>query len=366
MYTIFDEGSLVGSFPTQVISLDDGVLLRRGCTEVKISGEPRDLFFTLQTIFELTEKQDVSLSSLLDHPYPYDTNQVLTLIQDLVTKKFLFLGKGNSKSHSQRENHEDVFFWHFGISGKKVQEKVKNKNFLIFGENLLSRKITSSLSLAGAGNIEHISCPFLNNSQMADLLPENSGGNGHSLKRQTFDEWGKQGPFPPSSLAILTSDLGNWEEFLTINQILVKKRIPFLPVMIKHLTGFIGPLVIPGESACLKCFKLRQKSHFLDPTRESLSDLEVFEGQQVIGFPPSLISFVGELAFFEILKFICREIPQLHVGTLLEFNPFTTTLIHRKVLKVPRCPVCSSLNTGAPMAIGRGPFTSFLKDKISQ
>ena len=57
--------------PVQVISVDAGIILKRGCTEVKISGEGASE--AIQVILEATGKAEVNQDQLLDLFAPINT-----------------------------------------------------------------------------------------------------------------------------------------------------------------------------------------------------------------------------------------------------------------------------------------------------
>ena len=149
----------------------------------------------------------------------------------------------------------------------------------------------------------------------------------------------------PDSLGCLiaSSDFGGWETLYEWNRFCVQYHKHFLPVVLQDLVGYVGPLVIPGETACLECVRMRRNSHAEDHEVRGLIEESAFEGQGAIGFHPSMASILGDIAALELTKFYSEALPRPKVGTLIEVNLLETGLTSRKVLKVPRCPVCSPL-----------------------
>jgi thiazole/oxazole-forming peptide maturase SagC family component len=125
------------------------------------------------------------------------------------------------------------------------------------------------------------------------------------------------------------------------------------------LIGYIGPLVIPSETACLECLKARQNSHLQDHVSRHAVEAVAFESQGYLGFHPSMAHILGDIAAFEVFKFCSGSLPSVNVGTLIEVNLLATRITTRRVLKVPRCPACSPLNTAPSVMAEKTSFTTY-------
>jgi hypothetical protein len=68
-----------------------------------------------------------------------------------------------------------------------------------------------------------------------------------------------------------------------------------------------------------------------------------YEGQGVGGFLPSMASVLGDITAIELTKFYSRALPLWKTGTVMEVNLLAGRIDSRKVLRVPRCRVCSNL-----------------------
>jgi thiazole/oxazole-forming peptide maturase SagC family component len=116
------------------------------------------------------------------------------------------------------------------------------------------------------------------------------------------------------------------------------------------MVGYIGPLVIPGDTACLECLRARQNACLTNATERRVAERGAFDGQRVTAYHPAMVGMVAEAAAFELIRFYAA-LPQWKVGRLIELNLLSTAMAHRKVLKAPRCPVCSSLHAGVPTSL---------------
>ena len=58
-----------------------------------------------------------------------------------------------------------------------------------------------------------------------------------------------------------------------------------------------------------------------------------------------MASILGDVAAVELSKFLGGWMPTRLAGAVAEVNLVATEMKVRKVLRVPRCPTCGSLNT---------------------
>jgi bacteriocin biosynthesis cyclodehydratase domain-containing protein len=108
---------------------------------------------------------------------------------------------------------------------------------------------------------------------------------------------------------------------------------PHLLACVRETVGLVGPLVLPGQTPCLRCMALGRGER--DPHWPLLS-------AQLIGSPTTepcdvtLASLVASLAAMEALAYIDDEEPQT-IGGLLEFDPLRASLRRRTVDAHPTC-----------------------------
>jgi hypothetical protein len=66
---------------------------------------------------------------------------------------------------------------------------------------------------------------------------------------------------------------------------------------------------------------------------------------------------LGDIAAFEVIKVFGDALPNRKVGSLIEVKLLIPELKARKILKIPRCRVCSPLYSRASIACTKDPFT---------
>ena len=221
----------------------------------------------------------------------------------------------------------------------------------ILGVNTISRQLCSTFLVSGFKNFEVVDCPSLRNTRLVSnngRFPLESWGPSHSPKPRDFDEWKTHCKPEDFDCLIATSDFGGQHLFKEWNRFCVQHKRFFFPILLQDQVGFVGPLVIPDQTACYECLLARQHSH--KPALRSTTKVDElsYEGQGIVGFHPAMASALANIATFELTKFFSGVMPGWNVGTVLEMNLLTSRMTPRKVLKVPRCSVCSPLITRTP------------------
>jgi len=339
----------------QVIETDGAVLIKRGRAVVKVGGEGAGEVVRRVLAMAAEGARTEEISELFAAP---DRPAVEQLVRELEMRRILVLDDGSARPSTEAESSLDVFYWHFDQRTKQVAERLNRQYIAIMGVNCISRQLATSLTAAGWENVEVVDYPFLCNLRLFDddgrLAPEQWP---LSLKPPTeYREW--SGRLDPEALDCLvaTSDFGGQHLLRQWNEFCVKRNKHLLPVVLQDLVGFVGPLVVPGETACLECLRGRQNSHSEDPESHRAVEALAFEGQAVTGFHPAMASILGDIAAVELTKFYGGLTPPRMAGRLIEVNLLATQMEERKVFKLPRCPICGPRNRRSPVALNKNVF----------
>jgi thiazole/oxazole-forming peptide maturase SagC family component len=325
-----------------VIDTEDGAILKRGCTELKIGGA--GAAGTVRKVLAATSAGGATSAEICGLFVPSAAPLVRQLIEQLLARHFLVPVDEAESAADEAESPLDIFYWHFGDKARQVAERLHKQSLVVLGVNCVSRQLAASLSASGVENVRVWDHPRLRNRRFFDEAGKLKDGQWPASLPSPC-EWTNE--IDPESLGCLiaSSDFGGWETLHEWNRFCVQYHKHFLPVVLQDLVGYVGPLVIPGETACLECVRMRRNSHAEDHEARGLIEESAFEGQGAIGFHPSMASILGDIAAVELTKFYSGVLPSPKVGTLIEVNLLATGLTSRKVLKAPRCPVCSPLLT---------------------
>lgn len=129
-----------------------------------------------------------------------------------------------------------------------------------------------------------------------------------------------------------------------INRASLAQGIPALYAELRGHTALIGPGVLPGQSACYMCYRMRsiacEEEFNAAMSYEEFLDRQKRPALHERGVLPMLPTYVGSLLALEILKqLLSLSLPAL-TSNLLEFNALTLQTTTHPVLQKPDCPVC--------------------------
>lgn len=268
-----------------------------------------------------------------------DREAIEQLIDELVRRSILTPATEEAPA-STIESNLEVFYWHFGQSARTTIDKMSAKPIVLMGVNTISRHIVQSLRSIGVENVQVVDFPILRNLRL-------HGDDGQLLENEwpiagpvSYEAWSRTLETQDLACIVATSDFGGPFLMREWNSFCVQQGIHFLPVVLNRFTGTIGPLVIPGETACYECLRLRENANMDAPEMERVAEFSAQERQSVTGFHPAMTGILGELASMELCKIYGGGIPW-RSNYLIEVNLLGPAILTRRVLKLPLCPVCS-------------------------
>ena len=132
----------------------------------------------------------------------------------------------------------------------------------------------------------------------------------------------------------------------------MRRDVWFFPVLLQDLIGYVGPLVVPGRTACFECLRARQNACMDAPGVQRAAE---GDSAKALAYHPSMPSILGDVAALEITKLLGGVPPPQH-SRLIEVNLLAPAIETRTVLKLPRCPVCGALETRPSVSTKRRAF----------
>jgi bacteriocin biosynthesis cyclodehydratase domain-containing protein len=322
-------------FPVDFFQDDSGVRLRRGCLDIRISGDRA--WEIVQYV--LTAAGTGATREEICEAFPVSERSSIAELIGELERRYIIADCSETKfsTTAGAETPFEIFCWEFGRSSKSVAARLEGQGIAIAGVNEITRSILLALSEMQANRVQVIDDPLLRNLRLFDGSCVSSTSWNLSHTPIDLGTWN----FDTHGCLVACSDFGGIEAVSRWNKICQERSCHFLPIILQDLVGYIGPLVVPGETACFECLNARWNSNVegAEPRRGALR----FEGQHVVGFHPSMAAVLGAIAAFELCKFYGLEVPFALAGRLLEINLLTMTMQVRKVLRIPRCPACSNL-----------------------
>jgi bacteriocin biosynthesis cyclodehydratase domain-containing protein len=228
----------------------------------------------------------------------------------------------------------------------------------VVGVNRTSQSLVRGLLRIGLGTVRMVSHPILDNREVVDRWDAEAAGwaDAGRLRRSSARNW--EASLVATDLAIATCDFGAAEALLEVNRRSVALGIPFLPGWLEEHAGFVGPLGVARETACLRCFFDQRDGPGRTHNGPSIVAPEGGEAGELGASDNTLrllTAVCGRIAAMEVLKFLTGCAPSGAVGRSIEVSPRTLALFPRRVLKRPRCPDCSEIARRRIPAVMEGP-----------
>ncbi len=328
------------ALPFQVIELDDRVVLKRGLSSMAIPD--KSALLIVKVIQKALLQRPLTVDELAGLFTGSLRNLITNFIQHLIAKKFLVpLEEEGPHPIPETESQQDVFYWHFNAQQSQVAAALNEKPWAFVGINQLTKQVLRSLFRDGKHDVWVVDDPSLRNVTFFD-----------DSQRIVDDFWqdGRIRMVPEAQFMkncqevgflIASSEFGSFYLLESWNAFAVKQDIPFYPLLLQNMVGYAGPLVIKDEGPCLECLKLRQNSASSDFAEKRLTEKFAFEGQSVAAYHHSMVTVLAEVGAFDLVKF--KSNIQWDLGTLCEVDLLAGSMNKRKLVKAPRCAVCSPM-----------------------
>lgn len=339
------DDEVLQALPFHVLETGAGVVLKRGSTEVAVSGAG-----AAAIVAELIEATTygATRSAICQRFAEEDAPVIDELLNSLLASR-LFASAPSARPQADAESNLDVWYWQFNKTHAEAVRGIDNAGLVIVGLNAISRQVANSLKAAGAGALQFVRDPRLANVGLEQTFARKGDEAVHGVEWLERDTWlaaERRGP----TCVVASSEFGNLNALRDWNRVCVERGFQFLPVFLQNSVGYIGPHVLPGETACLDCVYTRWNAGVAPGEARQASEELPPESQRLAGFHPTMPSLLGDFAALELTKIFAQGLPFRKVATQLELNLLMPSLTSRHILKVPRCPTCTPLNTRASVS----------------
>lgn len=337
------------SLPAQVIRMADCAILKRGCTEIRLDGpgQADRLHMLLEAAVNGSTQEEI-LARFAEG----ERDEALQLIELLRVKNILVPMDSAYQTQEAPENPLDIFWWHFAPEARAITSRLRSRRIVVLGVNSVSNRLSTGLALSGFEDVTTVEYPDRVASQprsrgnAADL-----GGPCHCQPPLPYETWIEKVDWDQVDCLIATSDVGGRDLLRQWNELAIRHHRHFLPVILQNAIGYVGPFVVPGETACYECLVSRENSHLDDPVVRRAVERSAFDGPRIAAFHPLMTSVLGDIAAFEMMRWCSEVAPLRQFNTLIEVNLLASRMTTRKVLRIPRCLVCSNLRVQPSVSV---------------
>lgn len=339
----------IQAYPFQVLEFEGATILRRGIDEIKISGD--NAFGIIKIIQSVSENGEKTIEEILELFSGPHRESVSKLIDHLLDRRMLRFYEDEILPPSLSESPQDLFLWHFenfpSLAGPKLNKPGTKATIVLCGINPLIAELI--IHYRKQANID---CIVIDDPLLRD--PSYFEDDGQLKKEwvthfgtlEKSEAWKEKNTSSDSyDLLIAGIDGGNFQYLSDWNAFAFRQKTPFFPLLLQNMNGYFGPFVVPGETPCLECLTYRMNSHFIQ--FEEKSALEKFykkEGRPLSpAYHSSMLKMLSQTGIFEVDRYL-YGIPGVLYGQLGEISLLNTAMKTHKLLKVPRCSVCTPLN----------------------
>jgi bacteriocin biosynthesis cyclodehydratase domain-containing protein len=340
------------ALPVQLMTADNEVILVRGATTLRIAGERAGE--VVPELLEAASGEGTTARALVERFAAPDREEVTRLVDELRQRHILVVADGKPPAIGP-ENSLEVFYWQFGREASAAVADLAAQPIVLLGVNTISRRIAASLRALGVDTVKVVDFHVLRNLRLFNDDGLLSGDAWEGEPPISYDAWAETLSTDGVGCLVAASDFGGPYLLREWNAFCVEEGVHFLPVVLDRFIGTVGPLVIPGETACYECFRSRENANLDAPEIVRLVESGAAERQAVTGFHPAMTGVLGEIAAMELCKLYGGGLPW-HANRIIEVNLLEPSLTSRRVLRLPRCPVCSTIVKTSSAAIDKGSF----------
>lgn len=330
--------------PIQIIQQENGVILKRGVEQFLIP-DPNALL-VIRVIQKALLQEARSRDELLElfaapaHPL------ISALLDHLLKKRFVIIQNDEAMPQpSGQESAQDIFYWHFNQHQEHIAVVLNEKRWLFVGLNRLNEQLLQAMLDEGLENYEIVDDPMLRDIACFDDRHRLRPGFWRERAGRIVAEdnllAATPGALADYGFVVAASEFGSNFLLERWNEFAVTHGLAFYPALLQNMVGYAGPLVVPQETACLACLTARQNSHSPRFEERRLAERHAFAGQRVAAYHEAMLKTLAAVAAFDLVKF--KSNIQWEVGTLCEIDMLAGSMTRRKLLKAPRCRVCSGL-----------------------
>jgi ribosomal protein S12 methylthiotransferase accessory factor len=165
-----------------------------------------------------------------------------------------------------------------------------------------------SVAIMGAGNVASESYLALQDAGLEVQLP-------------------RSGPQPPSSLTLICSDDGDPIALRKANAAALEVKRPFSFALVAAHVVRVGPLVVPGRSACYQCLASAGMTRQRKASRHG-------------SYRAVAARMAGSFAAVQLHNFANRSSKQKALGEVITYDLRTNALVKETLDRDPGCPAC--------------------------
>lgn len=203
---------------------------------------------------------------------------------------------------------------HYTYKPEDVLVRLQTATVVVEGTRTLSEKIASALESTGIGTVV--------------CATTDTPSSERRYRTEAAD------------LVIGVADTPNTAFFSRMNESQLVTRSRWLRVALDGRFGILGPLMVPGQTACFTCYLRRRAMHDVAEHFERYQQTVAERGEGYEGVLGGLTDVLAGQAALESARLLGGFAPPSTVGRFYVFQPSTPSVFGHDVLRIPRCTSC--------------------------
>jgi molybdopterin-synthase adenylyltransferase len=324
----------------------------------------RDVFSRLLPLLDGEHTTDELIERLHDVSPPETVSALIRRLGELGIVEDASDGEYEQLSPTQQEAYRDQMRF-FGIASRdspdpnkaRFQKALLQSELAVIGAGELASRTAAECARVGIGKVVGVNLAGFGSTHSA---AERGTIEPLGLALEDLEAIENVVTAAPPDLLVLALDRPEPAFLNRVNNISLDHNIPLLHSQVNGARGVVGPLVVPGKTACLMCHHLRviRNYDFYDEYVEWEKWIEG-EGKHLRCAPATVSPFtsiIAGLTALEIVKRLSGFYEPESYGKFLAVNALTLEVIPHQVLRIPRCPSCGKTRNKAA-------FTPWARDE---
>lgn len=312
------------------------IIVSRGMVSIQLEGD--DVLALLRDICDRLSRSSASRMQVIAAAGVGRQEEAARVLDLLIERRIVVPSVAGHPQLQGLESPLDLFQWQFGSRALAPRPEFADAGVAVVGRNHIGAPLVAALTDAGFTRVAAVDDPFLNRpgtpTDAVDWLDP------REFVARMLDA---------TRIVVVCSDGGSVSMLREWNAICVRSGLRVLPVLLQGMVGFVGPLVVPGATACLEC-KVRRESGGA-PLASGPDVLEAEASRaSLAAFHPSMAAILAHCATMELVKYL-GDLPVATAGVVYDINLLRPEMVSRRVLKIPGCPVCSPVNATPAFSI---------------
>lgn len=251
-------------------------------------------------------------------------------------------GQGLSSEELEAYRQQLVFLDLTLERGSAVQAQLllKNARLSIVGSGDLAVALAREAARAGVGRI--LGANIQTGHSLDQVIPLVSF---QAAGIETRDQHELEALLDAESPTLLAIAIERSEPAMleAINKFSQNRNIALLHCLANGTQATIGPLVVPGQTACLTCYRLRMNSQIEFYEQQSAFEAWIKSNghrRARSSTPPALTNMAAAMAMLELIKHVTEVYEPEIYDKFISIDALTLEIMSHQLLKLPRCPDC--------------------------